>query len=114
MIATIPFNLNGDTIIFSAPFKLFSNSPIFTYQLQADTFGVDNDLILGSSTAPASIHEPATWAMMLVGFAGLGIIGRRVEPLRLTRPRNADDHGAVGLGGTQSALTHRLHHNYGD
>jgi hypothetical protein len=77
VIATIPFNLSGDTITFSAPFDLFSNSPIFTYQLQADTFGVDNDLIPGSSTARESIPEPSTWAMMLLGFAGLGFAGYR-------------------------------------
>jgi hypothetical protein len=59
VIATIPFNLSGDTITFSAPFDLFSNNPIFTYQLQADTFGVDKDFILGS-TSPSGVPEPST------------------------------------------------------
>jgi hypothetical protein len=74
VIATIPFNLSGDTITFSAPFDLFSNSPFFTYQLQADTFGRDRDLIQGHTT---SIPEPSIWAMMLLGFAGLGLVGCR-------------------------------------
>jgi PEP-CTERM motif len=77
IIATVPFNLSGDTIAFSAPFNLFSNSPIFAYQLQADTFGRDTDFIPGSTTG--SIPEPATWAMMLVGFAGLGVAGYRAS-----------------------------------
>jgi hypothetical protein len=80
VIATVAFKLIGDTLTFSAPFDLFNSSPIFTYQLQADTFGVDNDLIVGSSTAPASaIPEPSSWAMMLIGFAGLSYASYRVS-----------------------------------
>jgi hypothetical protein len=72
VIKTVPFILDGDTVTFSAPFDLFSNSPIFTYQFQVDVFGVNKELITGS-TAP----EPATWVMTLFGFAGLGYASYR-------------------------------------
>jgi hypothetical protein len=72
VIATVPFILNGDTVTFSAPFDLFSSSPIFKYQFQVDVFGVDKEFITGS-TAP----EPSTWVMTLLGFAGLGYASYR-------------------------------------
>ena len=40
---------------------------IVSYTPEAATFAVDN--IVLSSTVP----EPSTWAMMLLGFAGLGV-----------------------------------------
>ena len=33
--------------------------------------------IVGVSDGPALVPEPSTWAMMLVGFAGLGYLGYR-------------------------------------
>jgi hypothetical protein len=94
VIATIPFKLIGDTLTFSAQFDLFSSSPIFTYQLQADTFGVDNDLILGSSTAPASgIPEPSTWTMMLIGFASLSYAGYRASRRAADKPGEGQPQG---------------------
>ena len=46
------------------------------------------------------VPEPSTWAMMLLGFAGLGFagIGRREGPLRLS-PRQRQDHVAEALTG---------------
>jgi hypothetical protein len=41
----------------------------------ADSIGFDN-ITLGSST-PGGIPEPSTWAMMLAGFTGLGLVGLR-------------------------------------
>ncbi len=38
----------------------------------------DEFLALPPSTAPA-VPEPSTWALLLIGFAGLGFIGRRVS-----------------------------------
>jgi len=73
IIATVPFNLSGDTITFSAPFDLFNNSPFFTYTIQTDYNGAAQEYVQGSTAAP----EPATWAMMLLGFAGLGYAGYR-------------------------------------
>ena len=36
----------------------------------ADTFTID--IIAGSGSAPSPVPEPSTWAMMLIGFVGLG------------------------------------------
>ena len=41
----------------------------YTFSLPNDTITLE---IAGSSPAP----EPASWAMMLIGFAGLGFAGR--------------------------------------
>jgi hypothetical protein len=79
IIATVPFHLSGDTVTFSAPFNLFSNSPYFTYQIQTDYYGIAQEYVQGS-TAP----EPATWAMMLLGFAGLGYAGYRESRKRVS------------------------------
>jgi hypothetical protein len=33
--------------------------------------------LVGSLVTASSVPEPATWAMMLAGFAGLGFLGYR-------------------------------------
>jgi MYXO-CTERM domain-containing protein len=43
-----------------------------------DPFPFDNALQM--EVSPASAPEPSTWAMSLLGFAGLGLIGRRSSP----------------------------------
>jgi hypothetical protein len=49
---------------------------------------LNGNVILGHSQAfaslasPAAVPEPATWAMMLMGFAGIGILLRRRRPRR--------------------------------
>jgi hypothetical protein len=42
-------------------------------------------VIGGGSTVP----EPSTWAMMLIGFAGLGFVGYRSAELRRSTASNA-------------------------
>lgn len=44
-----------------------------------NTFGVVATISLGASTAPAvaAVPEPATWAMMLLGFGMIGAAARR-------------------------------------
>ena len=39
----------------------------------------DYGLVTGFNVATSAVPEPATWAMMLVGFAGLGFAGMRVS-----------------------------------
>jgi PEP-CTERM motif len=43
----------------------------------ADQFGFDNFTIGSIQQVTPSAPEPATWAMMLLGFAGLGFVGYR-------------------------------------
>jgi hypothetical protein len=40
------------------------------------------DITLGSATPGGTVPEPSTWAMMLVGFAGLGFLGYRASHKR--------------------------------
>jgi hypothetical protein len=72
IIALVPFSLSGDTVDFSAPFDLFSSSPQFTYRIETYYEGVYQGYVQGNT-----VPEPATWAMMLLGFAGLGYAGYR-------------------------------------
>jgi len=39
----------------------------------------------GLSSSPAAVPEPATWAMMLLGFVGMGVSMRRRKPAMLTQ-----------------------------
>jgi hypothetical protein len=38
---------------------------------------VSADVAIGLSTGTLTVPEPSTWAMMLIGFAGLGFVGYR-------------------------------------
>ena len=44
-----------------------------TQALSDEYFGIDNVVV----TTPGGVPEPATWAMMLLGFAGVGAMVRR-------------------------------------
>ena len=50
-----PQIVNGELQVFSAPILNFSGTPL----------------------TPGGVPEPSTWAMMLAGFAGLGLLGYR-------------------------------------
>jgi len=54
-----------------------------TFGGAANTIAFDN-VTLGSSTPGGALPEPTTWAMMIVGLFGLGVIARRKN-----RPFNA-------------------------
>ena len=48
----------------------------------AGTFGViDGSTVSGMGYQPAAVPEISTWAMMLVGFGGMGAVMRRRRPL---------------------------------
>ena len=58
------------------------NSETVIYRTSATTYGlgtfgvIDGSTLQGLTYAPA-VPEPATWAMMLVGFGGIGLAMRR-------------------------------------
>ena len=74
IIATVPFSESGDTVTFSAPYGLFSPTPIFTYRLETYVNGEFEGSVSGTD-----VPEPATWATVLLGFASLGLAGYRAR-----------------------------------
>lgn len=44
---------------------------------QTDTLGAYNTVVFNLTTAVAGVPEPATWAMIGIGFAGIGFAARR-------------------------------------
>ena len=59
-------DLRGRTIVGSGP----------GYSTGA-RFGTDTFALVGANGATPAVPEPATWAMMLLGFAGIGLMFRR-------------------------------------
>ena len=46
---------------------------------------LNGNIIVGHSEAMAAVPEPASWAMMLLGFAGIGFVARRRRPKPLVQ-----------------------------
>ncbi len=44
---------------------------------QWNDFVIDDISFVGAGAPPPTIPEPSTWVLMLLGFAGLGLAGRR-------------------------------------
>jgi PEP-CTERM motif len=59
-----------------APGPAVSSFVVSDLDINTGSPGVLIGVLVGSATAP-SIPEPSTWAMLLVGFAGLGFGGYR-------------------------------------
>ena len=49
-----------------------STSPISVFQVKQNSYN-----LVGTPPPPGSVPEPATWAMMLLGFGGIGMAMRR-------------------------------------
>ena len=77
------FDVNTTTPVWGAYplFAIWSNMPQDGYSaaFTGVVDGVDYYNIQGSATVSNAVPEPATWAMMLLGFAGLGFAGYRRE-----------------------------------
>jgi hypothetical protein len=76
--ATISFGSGGDTLLI----------PAFTMKLKSDGMVGDTGRDLGedlrwsidiSASSDSNVPEPATWVMMLLGFASLGFVGFRAS-----------------------------------
>ena len=76
-----PVNANGDqTDNASNGYVLITALPLFDRVVAASTsnsFEFDNVVAGGATQFSAAVPEPSTWAMLLVGFAGLGYAGFR-------------------------------------
>jgi hypothetical protein len=55
----------------------WSGGPITTIQFELTSASDDtaNDFAIGAVSLETAVPEPSTWAMMLLGFAGLGFRG---------------------------------------
>jgi hypothetical protein len=78
---TIPVDFTNGGMAFAGFTDSGESITSVTISSASDIIGVD-DVLYGSSAIP----EPASWAMMLIGFAGLGLACRRVRQNRLAVP----------------------------
>ncbi|KQS01976.1 hypothetical protein ASG11_14275 [Sphingomonas sp. Leaf357] len=79
-VVTIEFGANGLTGTENSATYIFrTNATAYNNQ---GTFGIiDGSTLQGLTFQPiAAVPEPATWAMMLVGFGGIGLGMRRRKP----------------------------------
>lgn len=79
---------NGDVVSFlfstpitgpSAGFSIYTNALGFTDPPSAMIIDAAGDISLAPTFAPAGVPEPSTWAMMLLGLAGMGAALRRAK-----------------------------------
>ena len=87
----LPLDYPGATISFGSGENGNSDTlfiPAFTMKLKSDSMRGDTGPDLGedlrwsmviTATSDPAVPEPATWVMMLLGFAGLGFVGYRAS-----------------------------------
>ncbi|MBX3485685.1 PEPxxWA-CTERM sorting domain-containing protein [Phenylobacterium sp.] len=75
----------GGTVTITAPLTFVngSNTLRFAYSGGSQGLGDEgwglNSVVVTGSAVQASVPEPATWAMMLIGFGALGVSARRMR-----------------------------------
>jgi hypothetical protein len=81
---TAPFLVSYYAVKGGSNFMLYQITPTYTFHWDTDDIyngggnhpGLSHVSFLGSA-GPAAVPEPATWAMMLLGFGGMGALLRR-------------------------------------
>ena len=113
----IAMNSDGATHVYAAPVtanQVYQGSPVGLYigfedspKGYTDFNYADDEFIITNvafTAAMTAVPEPSTWAMMLLGFAGLGFAGyrrrngktiRRSPPLKLTLSLGAGGSGVM-------------------
>jgi hypothetical protein len=61
----------------SANLQIFSNAPLFIDPFAFFTDSSGNTFSIDAVGPAPAVPEPSTWAMMLLGFAGLGFMAYR-------------------------------------
>jgi hypothetical protein len=88
---TITFTFAGGSESFTLPNYLFgtantlnfvgftSDTPFSSVSISDPTYGlaIDNFEVATGLTVAGAVPEPSTWAMMILGFAGLGLMAYR-------------------------------------
>jgi hypothetical protein len=87
---TLDFVASGPTTLIT-----LAGSSGFSY------IGVDSVSVV--QTSPGGVPEPSTWAMILLGFAGVGYMGYR----RAREPTDGEHHGGRSLPGTDQVLNEK-------
>ena len=76
--ADIAFDLNASLVCADGMICDYGNTAKFALSLPTGTsFTSDSGVFLTGGGAVGGVPEPASWAMMLVGFGGLGAVRRR-------------------------------------
>jgi hypothetical protein len=58
-------------------FGAVSDAPFSSVTITTNELGALDNLVLGNGAAVSAVPEPSTWAMMILGFCGLGLLAYR-------------------------------------